>query len=413
MARRRAASGITKHRVGGVAGARSRFTATSAGGVRQSLKPRTAPQAVEPEALVATAWFDSGEEGEPYSATIRFTGRRTPTGGDSAARRTFAQDETIDTVVRGTGPVSITAWVYGLEPGEWTVNAELLRTPTGIRESPVRPDRAGRVPISLAAWSWRHWAVSTATAASLKTRWAPLAPLARQPAVLPGVYLAFAIVGFLVALGSQAAILTREHIDVGSSLAASLIALLAGLIGAKLWYAVLHPDESIIKGGWAVDGFLVVAPLVAVVALRALDLPAGAVLDAVAPGVFLAVAIGRVGCFLTGCCAGRCTAARWGVWSSDRRVGARRIPAQLLESGAGLVIGVATSLVVMADRLPVHGAVFVTSLAAYAVVRQALLRMRAERRASYRTLPMTAAAAGFVVLGVGLFSFHSGPMIAP
>jgi hypothetical protein len=26
---------------------------------------------------------------------------------------------------------------------------------------------------------------------------------------------------------------------------------------------------------------------------------------------------------------------------------------------------------------------------------------------------MTAAAAGFVVLGVGLFSFHSGPMIAP
>jgi phosphatidylglycerol:prolipoprotein diacylglycerol transferase len=269
------------------------------------------------------------------------------------------------------------------------------------------------VPISLAAWSWRHWAVSTATAASLKTRWAPLAPLARQPAVLPGVYLAFAIVGFLVALGSQAAILTREHIDVGSSLAASLIALLAGLIGAKLWYAVLHPDESIIKGGWAVDGFLVVAPLVAVVALRALDLPAGAVLDAVAPGVFLAVAIGRVGCFLTGCCAGRCTAARWGVWSSDRRVGARRIPAQLLESGAGLVIGVATSLVVMADRLPVHGAVFVASLAAYAVVRQALLRMRAERRASYRTLPMTAAAAGFVVLGVGLFSVHSGPMIAP
>ena len=26
-------------------------------------------EAVEPEALVATHWFDSGEKGEPYSAT--------------------------------------------------------------------------------------------------------------------------------------------------------------------------------------------------------------------------------------------------------------------------------------------------------------------------------------------------------
>jgi hypothetical protein len=57
--------------------------------------------------------------------------------------------------VPGSGPVSITAWVYGLEPGEWTVNAELLGTPTGVRESRVRRHGAGRGPIRLAAWSWR------------------------------------------------------------------------------------------------------------------------------------------------------------------------------------------------------------------------------------------------------------------
>jgi uncharacterized membrane protein YfcA len=77
------------------------------------------------------------------------------------------------------------------------------------------------------------------------------------------------------------------------------------------------------------------------------------------------------------------------------------------------VIGIAAALLVTADRLPVHGAVFVTSFAAYAVVRQALLRLRAERRRSYRTLPMTAAAAGLVALGVGLFSFHVGPTMVP
>jgi phosphatidylglycerol:prolipoprotein diacylglycerol transferase len=240
-----------------------------------------------------------------------------------------------------------------------------------------------------------------------------LAPLARQPAVVPGAYTLLAIVGITAALGLQAAILAREDIAVGSSLVASTIALISGLIGAKVWYAVLHPEESIIKGGWAVDGFLVIAPLVALAAMSAVNLPIGAVLDATAPGIFFAVAIGRVGCFLTGCCAGRITASRWGVWSSDRRVGARRFPAQLLESGAGLLIGVATLLLVVPGGLPVHGAVFISALAAYGLARQALLRTRAEQRKSYRTLPITAAATGLVVIGVGLSSLHIGSLGAP
>jgi phosphatidylglycerol:prolipoprotein diacylglycerol transferase len=382
-----------------------------AGGATQPPKASPQREAAEPEALVATAWFDSGGAGEPYAATVRFTGRRVGTVGHGTARDTFAKDEMIEVIVPGTGPVSITTWVYSLEPGEWTVDAELVGTPGGQTGSAAQPRRLGRRPISPAAWSWRRWAVATAPATPLKTRWAPLAPLARQPTVVPGIYAALAIVGVLVALGSQAALLARQQVEVGSSLEASVIALVAGLIGAKLWYAVLHPDESIIRGGWAVDGFLVIAPLVAVAVLRAFNLPAGAVLDAAAPGIFFAVAIGRVGCFLTGCCAGRVTASRWGIWSSDRRVGARRLPAQLLESGAGLVISAATLVLVAADRLPVHGAVFISSLGVYALVRQALLRVRAEQRKSYRTLPLTAAATGLVVLGVGLASLHVGPLI--
>jgi phosphatidylglycerol:prolipoprotein diacylglycerol transferase len=412
MARRRAASRIKKPRARQGAAVPG-LDAALAGVAGQPAKPAAAAQAVEPEALVATAWFDSGEEGEPYTATIRFTGRRVGSGDSRTPHRTFAQDETIDTIVPGTGPVSITTWVYGLEPGEWTVNTELVAVSNGLGGARARPRGVSRGPISPAAWSWRRWAITTAPATPLKTRWALLAPLARQPAVVPGVYTALAIVGFLVALGLQAAFLLREDIPVGPSLAASVIALVSGLIGAKAWYAVLHPGESIIKGGWAVDGFLVVAPLVAAAALQAFALPAGAVLDATAPGIFFAVAIGRVGCFLTGCCAGRCAASRWSIWSSDRRVGARRLPAQLLEAGAGLVIGVATLLLVVADGLPVHGAVFMSSLAAYALVRQGLLRIRAEQRKSYRTLPMTAAATGLMILGVGLSSLHFGPLIVP
>lgn len=355
----------------------------------------------EPEALVVTRWFNARQDGEPYSATVRFTGRRVGPTGKPQPRDSFTQEETVDGIVPGSGPVSITAWVYGLQPGEWTVSAELIGPRNGaVGQQPFTRARptVDAQPLQPATWSWRRWALSAGVANPMKTRWALLAPLARSPAVLPGIYPALAVVGAVVALALQAAILPHENVSVGRSLVVSLLALVIGLAGAKLWYAVLHPEESVVKGGWAVDGFLIVAPLVAAVALLAFNLPIGTVLDATAPGLFFAVAIGRLGCFVTGCCAGRCTNSRWGVWSSDRRVGARRVPTQLLESGAGLLIGVVALLVVLADALPVRGAVFVAAFAIYALVRQSLLRLRAEQRTSARTLPLTAAAAVVVLL---------------
>lgn len=365
---------------------------------------------MEPEALVASHWFHAREEGEPYSATVRFIGRRVGTRGNPKPGDSFAQDETIEGIVPGTGPVSITTWVYGLQPGEWTVTGELINVSygTGGAGSLARWRQTSDREVRPAAWSWRRWAVSTGPITPIKTRWALLAPLARQPAVLPGIYTALVAVGGVVALALQTALLARGNAPVSQSMMASVLAVVSGLIGAKLWYAVLHPDESIIKGGWAVDGFFVVAPVAAAIALLLFDLPIGIVLDAATPGLFFAVAIGRVGCFLTGCCAGRCSASRWGIWSSDRRVGARRIPTQLLESAAGLVIGVATLLVVLGDASPISGAVFVVAFAAYALVRQLLLRLRSERRKSARSLPLTAAAAGLVVVIVAVLSLIQG-----
>lgn len=359
-----------------------------------------ASEASEPQALVTSWWFDSGEAGEPYAATIRLSGRRVGARGNPKPADTFVKHETVDDIVPGSGPVSLTSWVYGLQPGEWIVNAELTRGVSGPAGS--RPVTRGTV--HPAGWSWRRWAVSTREPAPVRTRWALLAPLALQPAVLPGIYTALAVVGWLLALALQAAILSGRGVPMGPPLAASVVASLLGLAGAKAWYAVLHPDESLLKPGWAVDGFLVVAPLAAAGLLFAWDQPVGVVFDATAPGIFFAVAIGRIGCFLSGCCGGRCTASRWGLWSSDRRVGARRVPTQLMEAAAGLLIGIVSLAAVLADVLPVAGAVFVLAFAGYALVRQALLRLRSERRRSYRTLPMTAAAAGAVTVAVAVLS---------
>lgn len=347
----------------------------------------TASGAVEPEALVVTHWFDSGEtdeDGAPYSATIRLTGRRVGVRGNPKPRDTFEQEDRVDGIVPGIGPVSVTTWVYGLQSGEWEVFGHLVRpgSHAGGHEPRDRWRRTSLEPLPRARWSWRRRSLSNGPATPLKTRWALIAPLARIPAVLPGSFTVLGTLGILVALIVQTTILARVNVSVSGSLVVFLIALVSGLIGAKVWYAVLHPGpwRQALLGGWAVDGFLVVASVVAVAALPAFNLPIGMFLDATAPGIFFAVAIGRLGCFFTGCCAGRCTRSRWGVWSSDRRVGARRIPTQLLESAAGLLIGFVAALLILLDVPGASGLVFVAALAAYFAVRQMLLRLRAERR---------------------------------
>ena len=110
------------------------------------------------------------------------------------------------------------------------------------------------------------------------------------------------------------------------------------------------------------------------------------------------MAIGRRGCFLHGCCTGRVTGSRWGIWASDGRVGARRAPIQQLESVACLVIGLAAVLLVLHAPRPAAGTVFVGALAAYTVVRQLLFPYRAEARRSTFGRLASLLAAGIVLL---------------
>lgn len=328
----------------------------------------------EPEALVVSHWFEAGRPARgPYAARLRLSGRRVREAGRPDAGDSFVHEERIEGIVPGSGAVSVSSTIYGLRPGDWDVEGELIEAPNGER------GRSRPIRVAPARWSWRRWAVEDAPVGPVHTRWALAAPLARVPGVVPGSYTALFGVGVVVALVTQAAIIAHDPIAPSRSILVSLLALAVGLLAAKLWYAALHPRESLIKGGWAVDGFLVVAPLVAIGALLAARLPIGPYLDAASPGLFLAIAIGRLGCFLTGCCAGRCTASRFGVWSSDRRIGARRIPTQLLEAGAGLALAIVTLPLVLLHVVP-HGIVFAATLAAYLGVRQALMRLRAESR---------------------------------
>ncbi len=353
-------------------------------GLRPDDGPAIGPDAVvaadddDPQALVVTHRIDPGASSEPYLATIQLLGQRTDAGPRPSPGDTFTRSDTVQ-MTPGAEPVALTSWIYGIKRGTWDVSAELVQPPhhgsrVSVRPRPVQLERAG--------WSWSRWRLTTAPATAIETRWALLAPLAPIPAVVPGSFTALSIAGIVLSYVVQASILDRLGVSVGGGILAALLGLVGGIAAAKAWHMILQakPWRESIRQGWSVDGFLLVAPLVALASVLVLDVPVGAFLDSVTPGMYVAVTIGRLGCFFTGCCAGRPSSARWAIRSSDRRIMARRIPTQLMESFTGLVIAVTSWLLIVNGVVGIQGLTFVVALVAYIAVRQGLLRLRAEAR---------------------------------
>src|SRR5260221_1134751 len=344
------------------------------------------------EILAVTYWFEPAPQPEPYAVTIRFTGRRADVKGKLQRRDRFVHDETIAEAVPGSGPISITARVRDINPGEWEVTATALGSTLPARgRQEVASVLPAAGPQGPAIWLWRKWAASVEAAHHAKT--CP-APFARVPGALPLIWGAMVTLGMAVALAVQALVIAHDHLAVGPVWTWTLIAIAVGIAGAKVWYIVKHRRAHRFEG-WCIQGFITGASLAAAVLFTVFHAPPGIVLDATAPGLMLGLAVGRVACFLAGCCGGPPTAARWGVWSSDQRVGARRVPTQLLESAFSLSLGLAL-LVAVLGRGPAGGAYFVAALAAYTLMREGLLRLRAE---PLRTAgPMSAVVSALVLI---------------
>jgi len=329
-----------------------------------------------------TIALDPGSEGAPYAATVRFVGHRTDAAGKRTSADSFTKDERIDRVVPGSGPVSVTTWAYHLNPGAWEVTAELIRSPAAA-PSAGRPKSRGHT-LPRATWSWTRWQLVDAPYGAVRTSSGIAARLSSVPAVIHGSWSALVGLGIVVGTLVQILLLAPYGIEAWQVILVTAVAVAAGLLGAKVWYAVLRPRQwrKSLGEGWSVDGSIVAAPIAGVLVILALGLPPLTFLDASTPAFFFGVAVGRLGCFFTGCCAGRCTASRFAVWSSDRRIGARRIPTQLLESAIGLVLGLVLTFLFLNDIPPVDGVIFVGGVGTYLVARQFLLRLRADPRAS-------------------------------
>lgn len=202
----------------------------------------------------------------------------------------------------------------------------------------------------------------------------------------------------LVALVAQALLVQRSGGDGGRGPAVSVAAIVVGYFGAKAWYLVLHRQSlrRFVPAGTCIQGFLLAGFGTLAAGSVLTGTPVGLLLDATTPGVFLAMFIGRPGCLLGGCCVGRPPASRWGLWSSDRRIGSRRIPVQLLEAVMALAVGLAALALLLAGPLPLPGALFVGAVASYTLGRQLLFPLRREPRRTSAGRLVTLTASGLI-----------------
>jgi len=155
----------------------------------------------------------------------------------------------------------------------------------------------------------------------------------------------------------------------------------AGLAGARLFYVILnasffidHPWEIVMiqKGGLAWQGGFIAACLAGIGFVRKKGLPLLPLLDLVAPYVALGESIGRIGCFLNGCCYGKEVA--WGIFFPVH--GARLHPTQLY-SFFGLLM-IFFFLKRYQKTTQVHGRVFAVYLLSASLLRFGVEFFRAD-----------------------------------
>jgi phosphatidylglycerol---prolipoprotein diacylglyceryl transferase len=349
--------------------------------------PAWAARALE-QMLHVICWLDPGETGERYTTTVQFTGQRTDVTGRPGPGDMFTQDETYVGIMPGSGPVAVTAEVRGISPGTWAVTARPL--PGSTIPDTGRPELAvaGRVPPP------RRIEVPAGPATTLRTA---TKLRSKVPGIIRYAYGPLCVLGVLVGLIVEAVLLGTAHYPLLRPIGFSVSAVVAGVAGGKSWYGAVHQWRK--WDGWCIQGFVAgAAVVVGIVAAVGPGLPPGAFLAAATPALLIGMGIGRHACFFAGCCTGRPTAWRWGVWSSDRRLGCRRMPVQLYEAWTALAIGAAALATVLVHGLAASGPVAVVALALYTLVRQGILGLRDEPRAWRYGRPVTAALAALALI---------------
>jgi phosphatidylglycerol:prolipoprotein diacylglycerol transferase len=203
----------------------------------------------------------------------------------------------------------------------------------------------------------------------------------------------------------------RAGVDAFRVYIATLILLVPALIGARLFFVFSHWSHyrthleqiwSHKAGGAAMYGGLLVVLPASLPVLAALNVPAGTYWDIAIFTMLVTMIIGRIGCVMNGCCAGRQSQSWIAVNLPDHNgTWAGRLPTQYLEA----VWGILLLVIALAVRgsMPFPGALFLLILAGYAGGRL-LLEFTREQTPIGRITMNHAISLGLIMFSVAVLS---------
>ena len=127
-------------------------------------------------------------------------------------------------------------------------------------------------------------------------------------------YGAMQVVALIVGILWGKWIAKRENVDPEKIVDLGIWLIIGGIIGARLWYIVEFWEQfsdnlwevfAVWRGGLVLYGGLIGGTIAGVIFAKRSKVPLKKLMDICAPPLALGIGIGRIGCFLNGCCYGK------------------------------------------------------------------------------------------------------------
>jgi len=170
------------------------------------------------------------------------------------------------------------------------------------------------------------------------------------------------------------------------------VIVLSAIIGSRVMYVLMNASYytrapldilKIWQGGLVFSGGVIGVVLTMLWYIKRHGFPLGKIADLWAPAIAIGQGIGRIGCFMAGCCYGKPTDLKWGVVFTNPDSLAHPLnvslhPAQIYSSISGFVIFLV--LLLLYSKKKFEGQVFLWFLILHSTARLAIERFRGDDR---------------------------------
>lgn len=184
------------------------------------------------------------------------------------------------------------------------------------------------------------------------------------------------VIGFLAGMFLAVKRADSKNIKKDDILDLTFYMLIFGIIGARISYVLIHLNYyskhfieifNLSAGGLSWHGGLIAAIITIFIFCGAKKINLGDLFDCIAPSFPLGQGLGRLGCFLNGCCGGKIAFGFFGAHIGKIKVFNNRHPAQIYELILDLFI--MFFLLIYEKYIKFKGELFLSYLALYSIIR--------------------------------------------